>query len=116
MSPHEKWATDFTKLTAEYVAFHSARGNDPQVGLQLSGLASAAGLEVSHFKAWFDISEAPVGRRPPSWATREEMVAAGLASEADITPWNAAFDDFDKAPKRPLIFPALFAVVARRPQ
>ena len=59
---------------------------------------------------------APVGLRPPSWATGEGMVAAGIAYEANITWWDAAFDDFDEAPERSVMFPALFAVVARRPQ
>lgn len=109
-------SADLSDLTTKYVEFHSARGNDPRVGLRLSELASAAGLEVIHFKGWFDITEAPVGMRPPSWAAREAMVTSGVASEADVTRWNAALDDLDKTAERPLLFPALFAVVARRPE
>lgn len=43
------------------------------------------------------------------------MVASGVASDADLARWAAAFDALDKTQERPLIFPALFAVVARRP-
>lgn len=109
-------AAGLVDLPDKYVAFHSARGNDPQVGLRLSELASGAGLDVLHFRGWFDIIETPIGMRPPSWAAREAMVAAGVASDADVTRWAAAFGDLDKAKERPLLFPALFAAVARRPE
>ncbi len=109
-------SADLVDLTEKYVAFHAARGNDPQVGLRLGELASGAGLDVLHFRGWFDITVAPIGMRPPSWAAREAMVAAGVASAADVTRWAAALDDLDKAQERPLIFPALLAVVARRPE
>ncbi|MGI8458221.1 MAG: methyltransferase domain-containing protein [Propionibacteriaceae bacterium] len=106
---------DFADLSAKYIDFHAGRGNDPQVGLRLSELASGAGLEVIHFTGWFDVTVAPVGMRPPAWAARAAMVASGVASDADVTRWAAAFDAFDRAQERPLLFPALFAVVARRP-
>lgn len=109
-------SADLADLTAKYVDFHSGRGNDPQVGLRLSELASGAGLDVIHFRGWFEVTVAPVGMRPPSWAARAAMVASGVASDADLTRWAAAFDALDKAQERPLIFPALFAVVARRPR
>lgn len=107
---------DLIDLTAKYVDFHSGMGNDPQVGLRLSELASHAGLEIIHFRGWFDVTEAPLGMRPPSWAVREAMVAAGVASDADVSRWAAALEALDQAKERPLIFPAFFAVVARRPQ
>jgi ubiquinone/menaquinone biosynthesis C-methylase UbiE len=109
-------SADLTDLTAKYIDFHSGRGNDPQIGLRLSELASGAGLDVTNFRGWFDVTVAPVGMRPPSWAARAAMVASGVASDADVTRWAAAFAALDEAPGRPMIFPALFAVVARRPQ
>ena len=107
-------SADLVELNERYVHFHSGRGNDPQVGLRLRELAIGAGLEVVHFRGWFDVTVAPVGMRPPSWAAREAMVASGVASTADVGRWATAFEALDAALERPLVFPAFFAVVAQR--
>jgi ubiquinone/menaquinone biosynthesis C-methylase UbiE len=106
---------DLEDMLDKYVAFHRVRGNDPTVGIRLSHLARAAELAVVTYRGWFDIREAPPGLRPPPWAAREAMVAAGVATEDDIRRWGAALERFDAAAERPLLFAALFAAVCSRP-
>lgn len=52
--------------------------------------------------------------RPPSWAARDAMVAAGLATDADIKGWEEAFARLDAAEHRPWLFPASFVAIGRR--
>jgi hypothetical protein len=52
--------------------------------------------------------------RPPSWAARDEIVAAGLATQADVERWEEAFDRLDAAERRPWLFPATFVAIGRR--
>lgn len=74
-----------------YHHWHLARGNDPSVGGRLPRLAAAAGLAVERVRA--TAIAAPFGRelRGPAWAARAELVRAGLATEADVERWDAAF-------------------------
>ncbi len=95
---------DLADLTPKYVDFHAGRGTDPQIGPRLSELASAAGLTVTRYRGWFDITVAPVGIRPPSClGSRRRAV-------------GCCFEELDQAQERPLMFPALFAAIARRPE
>jgi SAM-dependent methyltransferase len=102
-------------LFDRYLAFLTARGSDPRIGLRLSHLAKSAGLTVEVFRGWIPIVPAPPGLRGPAWAAREAMLAAGAIDEADIRRWDRAFEASDAATERPLLFPSTFAVVGRRP-
>jgi hypothetical protein len=42
------------------------------------------------------------------------MVAAGIASEADVERWADAFARLDATPDRPTLFAPMFAAVGRR--
>jgi len=104
---------DVESLDETYRAFHAARGNDLEVGLRLSHLLTAAGLEVAAYRGWIQIL-VPTGEfRPPAWAARETMKAAGFASNADIARWDAALAALTAEP--PTVFFPIFGAVGRRP-
>jgi len=101
-------------LSEKYARFHAMRGNDPRVGLRLSHLLRAAGLELASFTGSYTIIDAPPGMRPPAWAAREAMLAEGAATTEDFERWNAAFARSDAAATRPLIFAPNFVAVGRK--
>ena len=103
------------ELHERYVGFHRARGNDPQVGLRLGMLLAGAGLDVVQHSGFYAVLSAPPGLRPPSWAARDAMVAAGEAGEDDVQRWEAAFARSDAASERPLLFMPTFSATGRRP-
>lgn len=105
---------DLDDLSERYVRFHAARGNDPRVGLRLGKLLRAAGLEVVSFTGTYNIIESPPGVRPPAWAARNAMVAAGAASAQDLERWAAAFERTDAAATRPQVFAPSFVAVGRQ--
>jgi len=102
-------------LSEKYARFHAMRGNDPRIGLRLSHLLRAAGLEVASFTGSYTIIEAPPGMRPPSWAAREAMLAERAATVEDVERWGAAFSRSDAASTRPLIFAPGFVAFGRKP-
>jgi precorrin-6B methylase 2 len=102
-------------LTEKYARFHAMRGNDPRIGLRLSHLLRAAGLEVASFTGHYIIIDAPPGLRPPAWAARDAMLAEGAATPEDLERWNAAFECSDAAATRPLIFAPNFVAIGRKP-
>ncbi len=106
---------DLHDLTESYVEFHRRRGNDPQVGLRLGDLAAEAGLTDVEHRGWFNIVPMPPGLRPPAWAARDAMMAAGIIDEADVARWQAAYERTDLREVRPTLFAPLFSVVGRRP-
>lgn len=106
---------DLDELTDRYVDFHRRRGNDPQIGLRLGELAAEAGLTDVEHRGWFNIVTMAPGLRPPSWAARDAMMAAGIIDETDVARWQAAFDRTDIGEVRPTLFAPLFSVVGRRP-
>src|SRR4051794_36380830 len=95
--------SELDDLSEKYARFHRMRGNDPRIGLRLSHLLRAAGVEVASFTGSYSIVEAPPGVRPPAWAAREAMLAEGAATPQDFERWNAAFVRLDAAATRPLI-------------
>jgi SAM-dependent methyltransferase len=107
---------DMDDQLAKYHQFHVAKGNDLEVGLRLADLLDSAGLEVVEHKGYYNIVKAPPGMRPPSWAARDAMIAAGVATEADVARWEAALARADAAQRRPTLFAPLFAAIGRRPQ
>ena len=65
------------------------------------------------YRGWFNIVQ-PTGEiRPPSWAARDAMIAAGHATQDDVERWERAFAEMTSV--RPRIFAPLFGCVARRP-
>jgi SAM-dependent methyltransferase len=106
---------DLTDLADRYAAFRSARGDDNRAGLRLADRLVRAGLEVVEFRGRYFIGQPPPGVRPPSWAAREAMVAAGVATEEDVGRWERAFHEVEAAPVAPTVFAPFFAAVGRRP-
>ncbi len=102
-------------LSDKYARFHATRGNNPSIGLRLSHLLRAAGLEVTSFTGGYSIIDAPPGMRPPSWAAREAMLAEGAATPEDVERWKAAFVRSDAAATRPMIFAPSFVAIGRKP-
>lgn len=106
---------DLQDLQDRYLEFHRRRGGDLQIGLRLAELARAAGLVVEQYRGWIEIVTAPPGMRPPSWAARDAMVAAGVATGQDVQRWGRALEELDAQAERPVVYPAVFAAVCRRP-
>jgi SAM-dependent methyltransferase len=105
---------DLADLADRYRAFLAARGNDISAGLRLGERLVRAGLELVEFRGRYVIQPVPAGVRPPSWAAREAMTAAGMASEEDIARWANAFDRADAAATRPTLFAPMFVAIGRR--
>jgi SAM-dependent methyltransferase len=105
---------DLDDLDERYRELHRARGNDLSVGLRLGDLLTGAGLAVERYACRAPVFRVPPGMRPPSWAARAEMAAAGLATGADIKRWEQAFARLDSAERRPWLFPAYFVAIGRR--
>lgn len=106
---------DLEELEARYREWHEQRGNDVSVGLRLGELLVGAGLEAVEHHGRYQIVRPPPGLRPPGWAARDALVAAGLATPDDIERWAAAFQRVDRADERPTIFAPLFFAFGRRP-
>jgi SAM-dependent methyltransferase len=106
---------DLEDLGERYREFHRARRNDLSVGLRLGDLLTEAGLAVKRYACRAPVIRVPPGMRPPSWAARAEMAAAGLATDADIERWERAFARLDAAERRPWLFPASFVAIGQRP-
>src|SRR5205085_8893158 len=95
--------------------FHAQRGNDTSVGLRLRDLLEAAALEVLAFEAWYERIDVRPGMRTPSWAARDAMVEAGVATPADVERWAAAFARADEEQRRATTFVPTFLGIGRRP-
>ena len=67
------------------------------------------------FRGRYFIGQPPAGVRPPSWAAREALVAAGMASAEDVRRWDRAFQEMAAAPVPPTVFAPVFTAVGRRP-
>jgi len=102
-------------LIDRYREFHAAQGNDLQVGVRLGALLEGAGLTVEAFRCSNDVMRLPPGMRPPVWAARHAMLAAGVITEADVARWEAAFVDLDAMLPRPWVFIPVFVAIGRRP-
>ena len=108
-------AADLDDLNERYRQWHEQKGNDLSVGLRLAELLEGAGLEPVEFRGRFDIVPMPPGVRPPSWAAKDSLLAAGLATDDDIARWETAFSRLDALEKRPLVFAPVFCAIGRRP-
>jgi SAM-dependent methyltransferase len=106
---------DLADLDDRYAAFRAARGDDNRAGLRLADRLARAGLEVVEFRGRYFIGSPPPGVRPPGWAAREAMLAAGVVTQADVQRWERAFQEVEAAPVRPTVFAPIFTAVGRRP-
>jgi ubiquinone/menaquinone biosynthesis C-methylase UbiE len=89
------------------------RGNDASIGLRLRELVQSAGLKVTDIDACFDVVELTPELRPPSWAARDALVDAGLATTADVARWDNAFVRLSHEPEPPVAYVPIYRVVAR---
>jgi SAM-dependent methyltransferase len=103
---------DVSELNAAYNRFHAEQGNDLKTGLRLDELVRAAGLEVVDYRGWYNIIHRVGNMRPPSWAARDAMVAAGVIRAADLPRYEAALERLVAA--QPTIFAPVFGAVGRR--
>jgi SAM-dependent methyltransferase len=99
-----------------YRAFHARRGNDLSIGLQIGELLEDAGLEVERYRCVSAVWRLPPGMRGPQWAARQAMVDDGVATDADLERWSAAFARMDRAARPPWTFIPVFAAVGRVPR
>jgi SAM-dependent methyltransferase len=105
---------DIEDMSSRYRQWHEQRGNDLSIGLRLAELLESAGLEPVDHQGRYQIVPLPQGQRPPPWAAREAMAAAGLATAADIERWRAALERMDRAERRPTLFAPVFFAFGRR--
>lgn len=63
----------------------------------------------------YDVMPAPTGMRPPAWAAREAVVAAGVATRDDVARWQPALESLDGQEGRPVVFVPFFTATGRRP-
>ena len=106
---------DLTDLHERYLAFRAARGDDNRAGLRLADRVVRAGLELVEFRGRYVIRPLTAAIRGPSWAAREAMVAAGVATQEDVRRWDLAFQAVQSAPVPPTFFAPFFFAVGRRP-
>jgi ubiquinone/menaquinone biosynthesis C-methylase UbiE len=110
---------DVTSVVAElderYKQFHASLGNDLSVGLRLGELLERAGLEQVDHRGRYQIIRPAPGMRPPAWAARDQMLAAGLIDEADISRWHAEFERLDRAELTFTMFFPTFTATGRKP-
>jgi SAM-dependent methyltransferase len=106
---------DLGDLMERYDEFHRRRGNDLQTGLRLGKLLTGAGLDLVIHRGWYQIMTPPPGMRPPPWAARESMLAAGVVTQDDVDRWAAALDRMDAGASKPTIFMPQFVAIGRKP-
>ena len=107
--------TAMAEMAERYLRFHSGLGNDLSVGLRLGELLERAGLEQIDHRGHYIIMRPPVGMRPPIWAAREQMLAAGVIDNEDISRWQSEFERLDRGELKLTLFIPNFIASARRP-
>jgi SAM-dependent methyltransferase len=103
---------DVDELNNTYTQFHAAQGNDLKTGLRLDGLLRTAGLDVVGYRGWYNIVQPKGPMRPPSWAARDAMIAAGVLDPADLGRYEAAMARLMDT--QATVFAPLFGAVGRR--
>jgi hypothetical protein len=112
--PVEKAAV-VADINERYRQFHTGLGNDLSVGLRLGDLLERAGLEHVNHRGQYSVVRPTVGMRPPPWAAREQMLAAGVITDGDIAMWQAEFERLDRGEKSLTLFVPTFTAFARKP-
>jgi SAM-dependent methyltransferase len=106
---------DLADLGDRYREFHRARGNDLIIGIKLGWLLERAGMTLTAFRSTGTLIRMPPTLRPPSWAARDAMVAAGFADAGDLARWQRAFERVDLVERRPWLHLVTFVAVGHRP-
>lgn len=102
-------------LDDRYRQLHASLGNDLSVGLRLGELLERAGLERVDHRGRYAVLQPPPGMRPPPWAARTQLLAAGLIDSHDISRWEAEFERLDRNERRLTMFLPMFTAFARKP-
>jgi SAM-dependent methyltransferase len=102
------------EIGERYHDFHALRGNDLRSGLHLGRWVRASGLELVDFRGTYQIVQFPPGLRPPAWAARDAMLAAGVVTAADLERWDRELTELDASPQRPTGFMPIFTAIGRR--
>ena len=108
-------AGSLAELDGAYQRFHAGLGNDLSVGLRLGELLERAGLERVDHRGQYSVIRPMPGLRPPSWAAREQMVAASIIDAGDIARWQIEFEQLDRGEKALTLFVPTFSAFARKP-
>ncbi|HVF75790.1 MAG TPA: methyltransferase domain-containing protein [Acidimicrobiales bacterium] len=103
---------DVADMDERYWRFIESMGNDLAVGPHLGRYAGDAGFEVVHRQARFDAFPLSTDVRPPSWAGRQAMLAAGVCTEDDIARWDKALTE--RVP-RGVVYVSQFTIVGAKP-
>lgn len=106
---------DLDDLMERYHELHRVKGNDLVIGIKLGWLLERAGLTLTAFRSNAVLLRMPPGLRPPSWAARDAMVAAGLADADDLDRWKRAIGRLDQLEQRPWAHLVTFVAVGHRP-
>lgn len=91
------------------------QGNNIEIGAHVGDLAEEAGFQVLARRGRYDIFPLVPEMRPPSWAARDHMLAAGACTEADIERWDRALTAFAEQGAGGFIHLPNFTVLARKP-
>jgi hypothetical protein len=84
---------DMVDLTDRYITYLRSVGRNPASGPMMGSVLLAAGFELVGRDAQYVMPPPGRGVRPPSWAAREAMVDAGIATADDVERWDRAFTD-----------------------
>lgn len=84
---------DLVDLTDRYIAYLRSVGRNPSAGPMMGSTLVAAGFELAGRHAEYVMPPRGTGVRPPSWAARDTMVEAGIATPEDVERWDRAFTD-----------------------
>jgi SAM-dependent methyltransferase len=93
------------------------RGADPEIGPKLPGLFRQVGLRhprVSHVQPVFADGEAKHVHQITLQSIRPALIAARLATSAEVDALTRALDDYVGDPETIMSFPRIFQVWARR--
>jgi SAM-dependent methyltransferase len=112
MQPYDP---SLAELDERYRAYHNILGNDLTVGRALGSFLESAGLTVQRFRCGGPAIRVPPGMRGPAWAARNALRDAGLATEADLARWEAAFARLDARLDRPWVSLPTCVAVGQRP-
>jgi SAM-dependent methyltransferase len=102
---------DIEDLFDRWAELIRQRGNDLRMGTHLRCVLESTGLRLVALRP--RIESFPPGVVPIEWAARDAIIAAGLASEADVERWAGAVDEFLQSDIT--WFAPLYVAVAERP-
>jgi SAM-dependent methyltransferase len=110
----EEVAETFAQMQDTYARFHAGLGNDLSVGLRLGELLEGAGMHQVVHRGTYSIFPIPPGVRPPMWAARQQMLAAGVIDETVTARWEASFGRIDRGEISATLFAPMFSAWGRK--